>query len=55
MIQQWADAAMIESFARVPVLGVLPHLADPTDKIALAQAAAQLNLEQLIPLPFAIA
>jgi dethiobiotin synthetase len=55
MIHQWADAAMIESFTRVPVLGILPHLADPTDKIALAQAAAQLNLEQLIPLPFAIA
>jgi dethiobiotin synthetase len=31
------------------VLGILPHLDDPTDLAKLAQAASELDLERLLP------
>jgi dethiobiotin synthetase len=49
-IANWAPAELIQSLTNVPVLGLLPYLPDPTDLTALAQAAAQLDLERLMPL-----
>ncbi|MEL7223809.1 MAG: hypothetical protein AAGL17_02845 [Cyanobacteria bacterium J06576_12] len=43
---------MIEELTRVPVLGILPHLKQVKDREALADAAAQLDLEQLMPKTF---
>lgn len=40
---------LIETLTGVSVLGILPHLADPTDLDKLAQAAAGLELERLMP------
>jgi dethiobiotin synthetase len=54
-VEQWADPAMISSFTRLPVLGQLPYLSDPTDRTALSQAAAGLDLEAFLPLRFPIA
>jgi dethiobiotin synthetase len=51
-LANWAPAEFIQSLTNVPVLGVLPHLSDPTDLTALAQAAAQLELERLMPLVY---
>lgn len=47
-ISNWAPIDLIESLTNVPVLGILPHLADPTDLILLAQFASDLELEGLI-------
>ena len=44
----WAPINLIESLTNVPVLGVLPHLTDPTDLLKLAQVASDLDLERLI-------
>jgi len=44
----WAPINLIQSLTNVPVLGVLPHLADPTDLFKLAQVASDLELERLI-------
>jgi dethiobiotin synthetase len=46
---------MITRFTRIPVLGQLPYLSDPTDRAALSQAAANLDLEAFLPLRFPIA
>jgi dethiobiotin synthetase len=54
-IAQWADPDMITRFTRIPVLGQLPYLSDPTDRAALSQAAANLDLEAFLPLRFPIA
>jgi dethiobiotin synthetase len=54
-IEQWASPEMIASFTRIPVLGQLPYLSDPTDRAALSQAAANLDLEAILPLRFPIA
>ena len=43
---------MIESFTQIPVLGVLPYLKQPKDLETLADAAAQLDLERIMPRPF---
>ena len=48
-VAQWADVDLIQGLTGVPVLGLLPHLSDRTDLTALAQAAANLMLERLIP------
>ena len=53
-IEQWASPEMIASFTRIPVLGQLPYLSDPTDRAALSQAAANLDLEAFLPLRFPI-
>lgn len=51
-IDHWAPAEMIESLTRVPVLGVLPYLKQLKDLEVLASAAAQLNLEGIMPKAF---
>lgn len=51
-LENWAPVEMIESLTHVPVLGTLPHLKQIKDKEMLAEAAAQLNLERLMPKPF---
>lgn len=51
-LEHWAPVPMIEDLARVPVLGVLPHLKQVKDLEALADAAAQLDLERLMPKAF---
>jgi len=49
-IQDWASPDLIQSLTQKPVLGCIPHLADPTDLTKLAQVASNLDLEKLIPL-----
>jgi dethiobiotin synthetase len=51
-IDQWACPEMLESLTRVPILGILPHIANLDDRSALSAAAAQLDLERIMPLPF---
>ncbi|MBD1824462.1 ATP-dependent dethiobiotin synthetase BioD [Cyanobacteria bacterium FACHB-DQ100] len=48
-IENWASVSLIERLTGIPVLGLLPYLSDPTDVEKLAQAAANLDLERLIP------
>jgi dethiobiotin synthetase len=50
-IEQWTSIDLLESMAQQPVLGILPHLLDPTDLTQLAKAAAQWNLETLLQCP----
>lgn len=50
-IADWAPPRLIQSLTSVPVLGIIPHLADPTDLSKLAQVASELNLEGVLPLP----
>jgi dethiobiotin synthetase len=50
-LEEWASVEMMQNLTQKPVLGCIPHLADPTDLDALAQAASDLALEKLIPLP----
>ncbi|HEY9664754.1 MAG TPA: dethiobiotin synthase [Allocoleopsis sp.] len=50
-IETWADPALIQSLTNKPVLGCIPHLADPADCEKLAQVAASLELERLLPSP----
>lgn len=49
-IADWTPIDLIQSLTNVPVLGVLPHLADPTDLTKLAQVASNLDLERLLSL-----
>jgi dethiobiotin synthetase len=49
-IADWTPIDMIQSLTNVPVLGVLHHLADPTDLTKLAQVASNLDLERLLSL-----
>ena len=51
-IDSWAPIEMIESLTRIPVLGTVPYLKQVKDLDALADAAAQLDLERLMPKPF---
>lgn len=48
-IAQWASIELLESFTHCPVLGILPHQ-DTCELAPLTQAAAQWNLETLLPL-----
>ncbi len=48
-IEDWAPADLIQSLTDIPVLGVIPHLSDPTDLDKLAKVAANLDLERMIP------
>ena len=45
---------LIQSLTNIPILGCLPYLENPTDLDKLAQVAANLDLERLMPftLPF---
>ena len=47
-IADWAPVDLIQSLTNVPVLGTLPHLANPTDLFKLAQVASDLEIERLI-------
>lgn len=49
-INDWAPIGLLQSLTCIPVLGVLPYLSDPIDIDKLAQVAADLDLEQLLPL-----
>ena len=51
-VENWTPVHMIEELTRVPVLGILPHLKQVKDREALADAAAQLDLERLMPQAF---
>lgn len=53
-IANWAPASLIQSLTNIPVLGVMPHLADPTDCAKLAQVASNLDLEYLLPLAIGV-
>lgn len=48
-IENWASVSLIQRLTGVPVLGMIPHLADATDVEKLAQVAAELDLERLLP------
>jgi len=48
-IADWTPIDLIESLTQIPVLGIMPHLDDPTDLAKLAQVASELDLERLIP------
>jgi dethiobiotin synthetase len=49
-LENWAAASLIESLTRIPILGVLPYLSDPTNLEVLAKVASDLDLERLLPL-----
>ena len=51
-LESWAPVSMIERLAQVPVLGILPFLRQVRDLSALSDAAAQLDLEQIMPKAF---
>lgn len=48
-IADWTPINLIESLTHLPILGIIPHLADPTDLSKLAQIASELDLERLMP------
>ncbi len=48
-IADWAPVDLIESLTNVPVLGLLAHLANPSDLFKLAQVASNLDLERFMP------
>ena len=48
-LEQWTPTALLESLTQLPVLGTLPHLADPSDLTALAKAASSWHLDALLP------
>jgi dethiobiotin synthetase len=45
----WAPTRLLQSLTRKPVLGYIPHLANPQDLNSLVHAAADLDLELLLP------
>lgn len=47
-ITNWTPIPLIESLTNVSVLGILPHLVDPTDRSKLAQIASNLELEPIL-------
>lgn len=51
-LESWTPVDMIESLTGLPVLGILPHLKKTTDLELLSDAAAQLDLERLMPKAF---
>jgi len=51
-VKDWAPANLIQSLTQVPVLGLIPHLPDPTNLADLAKVASNLELEQLMPISF---
>lgn len=52
-IENWAPIPLIQTLTGLPVLGVVPHLSDPTNLTDLAQVASGLNLERIVPLSMA--
>ena len=51
-LERWAPAYMIERLTQVPILGTLPYLRQVRDLSALSDAAAQLDLERIMPQAF---
>lgn len=51
-VYNWASPGLIQNLTGVPVLGTLPYLSNLKDLEQLAQAAAGLELERLLPLSF---
>jgi dethiobiotin synthetase len=51
-IDSWTPTDLIESLTQAPVLGIMPYLKQSKDPEILAEAAAQLNLEGIMPKPF---
>lgn len=49
-IANWAPISLIQSLTGVPVLGTVPHMADPNQLTKLAHVASSLDLERMIPL-----
>lgn len=49
-VANWAPAHLIQSLTRVPVLGCVPYLEDPTNLTKLAQVASELDLERFMPM-----
>ncbi|MBW4545766.1 MAG: dethiobiotin synthase [Symplocastrum torsivum CPER-KK1] len=47
-IADWAPVHLIQSLTNVPILGRLPHMANPTDLFKLAQVASDLEIERFI-------
>jgi dethiobiotin synthetase len=50
-LENWSPVDLIQSLTGIPVLGCLPYLPHATNLDALAQAAAGLDLEHMMPLP----
>lgn len=48
-VENWASTSLIQQLTGMPVLGLIPHLADAADVEKLAQVAAALELERLMP------
>lgn len=46
-IADWTPIELIQSLTQVPILGIVPYLADPTDLSKLAQVASDLAIERL--------
>lgn len=53
-VENWTPADLITSLTQIPVLGVMPYLDNPTDLPQLARVAAQLDLEAILPLRWAV-
>jgi dethiobiotin synthetase len=49
-IEDWAAPDLMRSLTGIPIIGVLPHLTDPTDRSQLVAAASQLDLERFFDL-----
>jgi dethiobiotin synthetase len=48
--EEWAPVELLQSLTNKPVLGCIPHLANPTDLNKLVQVASDLALDQVLPL-----
>lgn len=48
-IENWTPVDLIQRLTGIPVFGIMPYLSDPTDIEKLIQAAANLDLENIIP------
>ncbi|NJL85290.1 MAG: ATP-dependent dethiobiotin synthetase BioD [Leptolyngbyaceae cyanobacterium SM1_1_3] len=48
-VADWAPQALIESLTQMPILGIMPHIAEATDLFSLSNAASRLTLDGLIP------
>ncbi len=48
-LADWAPISLIQTLTHTPILGVIPHLADSTNLDTLAQMAANLQLERILP------
>jgi dethiobiotin synthetase len=44
-MKDWTPIRTIESFTNLPVLGIIPHLDDPTNRDKLAKVVADFALE----------